>query len=188
MKTTADLERCYQTLGLRSDASLSETKSAFRRLALQYHPDRNKSLAAQAKFNAIAEAYSAILRSQGIDAGRPVHDINDAIVVEELGKLSFTILTEKEAAHSASAEQFEEEVRKRFNPTLATGTFCRIGHRWFEIESHGGVGSSLFHRHSSGGQSLIEWYKAADGTDRWKGISWDDFWSYVRKYASTAAV
>ena len=45
----------YKVLGLTRDASESEVKKAFRQLARQYHPDKNKADDAEEKFREIAE-------------------------------------------------------------------------------------------------------------------------------------
>lgn len=53
---------CYDLLGLYEGASMQEIKTAYRRLALRYHPDRNLSKQDGEKFKLITEAYG-ILRS-----------------------------------------------------------------------------------------------------------------------------
>ncbi len=50
----------YEVLGLKRDATPAAIKDAFRRLALQYHPDRNKSPGAEERFKEIAEAYAVL--------------------------------------------------------------------------------------------------------------------------------
>ena len=45
----------YKVLGLEKTASERDIKKAFRSLALQYHPDKNKSDDAEEKFREIAE-------------------------------------------------------------------------------------------------------------------------------------
>ena len=44
----------YQLLGVPRDASENEIKKAFRRLAIKYHPDKNKDPDAQEEFVKIA--------------------------------------------------------------------------------------------------------------------------------------
>lgn len=51
----------YEVLGVSRDASEQDIKSAYRKLALQYHPDRNPGdKAAEDKFKEAAEAYSVL--------------------------------------------------------------------------------------------------------------------------------
>ncbi|CDQ69872.1 dnaJ homolog subfamily B member 9 [Oncorhynchus mykiss] len=50
----------YDILGVPKDASERQIKKAFHKLAMKYHPDRNKSPGAEAKFREIAEAYETL--------------------------------------------------------------------------------------------------------------------------------
>ncbi len=50
----------YKILGVDRDASKDEIKKVYRRLALKYHPDRNKSPDAEDKFKEISEAYAVL--------------------------------------------------------------------------------------------------------------------------------
>ncbi|KTB47973.1 molecular chaperone DnaJ [Dehalogenimonas alkenigignens] len=50
----------YEVLGVARGASDEDIKKAFRKLAFQYHPDRNKEADAEAKFKEINEAYSVL--------------------------------------------------------------------------------------------------------------------------------
>ncbi|MEM4364638.1 MAG: molecular chaperone DnaJ [Candidatus Nitrosocaldus sp.] len=50
----------YEVLGVSRNATKEEIKQAYRRLALKYHPDRNKSPDAEEKFKLISEAYAVL--------------------------------------------------------------------------------------------------------------------------------
>lgn len=50
----------YEVLGVSKTASQDEIKSAYRKLALKYHPDRNKEEGAAEKFMEIQEAYDVL--------------------------------------------------------------------------------------------------------------------------------
>jgi molecular chaperone DnaJ len=50
----------YEVLGLEHGASADDVKKAFRKLAYQYHPDRNKEKGSEEKFKEISEAYAVL--------------------------------------------------------------------------------------------------------------------------------
>jgi len=50
----------YTVLGVQKGASKEQIKDAYRKLALQYHPDRNKSPDAEGKFKEISESYAVL--------------------------------------------------------------------------------------------------------------------------------
>ena len=50
----------YEVLGVSKNATDAELKSAFRKLAKQYHPDINKEAGAEEKFKEIQEAYAVL--------------------------------------------------------------------------------------------------------------------------------
>ena len=50
----------YKVLGVDKKSSKQEIKKAFRKLAVQYHPDKNDSPDAEEKFRKIAEAYEVL--------------------------------------------------------------------------------------------------------------------------------
>jgi len=54
----------YEVLGIERGASEEEIKKAFRKLAFQYHPDRNKEANAEARFKEVNEAYEILSDSE----------------------------------------------------------------------------------------------------------------------------
>jgi len=50
----------YEVLGVSKDTQLNEIKSQYRKLALKFHPDRNKSSEAAEHFKEISEAYAVL--------------------------------------------------------------------------------------------------------------------------------
>lgn len=54
----------YEVLGVQKGSSKDEIKDAYRKLAMQFHPDRNKDLGAEEKFKEISEAYAVLSDDQ----------------------------------------------------------------------------------------------------------------------------
>jgi len=80
----------YKTLGLTSNASKSQIKRAYRKLAMKYHPDKNDTPQAQIIFIEINEAYSYLTDENNQQVKKPVvknsSRKNSKISQEELNK------------------------------------------------------------------------------------------------------
>ena len=50
----------YEVLGVPKDASKDDIKKAYRKLAMEFHPDRNKAPEAEEKFKELSEAYAIL--------------------------------------------------------------------------------------------------------------------------------
>ncbi|MDQ3807943.1 MAG: molecular chaperone DnaJ [Thermoproteota archaeon] len=70
----------YEVLGVQKNASKEEIKNAYRKLALQYHPDRNKDPTAEEKFKELSEAYAVL----SDDEKRKRYDIYGHVGAEEV--------------------------------------------------------------------------------------------------------
>lgn len=65
----------YEILGLKETASADEIRKAYRKLALHYHPDRNRGDAtAEERFKAISEAYAVLTDAEK----RKLYDLSRA--------------------------------------------------------------------------------------------------------------
>jgi curved DNA-binding protein CbpA len=54
------MNNCYETLGIERAATHEQIVSAFRKMVLMYHPDRNHSPEAKEKFIRVHEAFEVI--------------------------------------------------------------------------------------------------------------------------------
>jgi DnaJ like chaperone protein len=60
------LTEAYETLGVKVDSSDDEIKKAYKKLAIKYHPDRNKEPDAKEKMQKINAAYTLIKKERNI--------------------------------------------------------------------------------------------------------------------------
>ncbi|HZW57767.1 MAG TPA: molecular chaperone DnaJ [Nitrososphaerales archaeon] len=57
---SAEKRDYYEVLGVAKDSTKDQIKAAYRKLAMQYHPDRNKSPGAEDRFKEVSEAYAVL--------------------------------------------------------------------------------------------------------------------------------
>jgi molecular chaperone DnaJ len=115
----------YEVLGVGRDSDEGALKSAYRKLALKYHPDRNpNNPEAEEKFKEAAEAYSVLSDAQkraaydrfghqgvsgagqGFDGGVPFTDLEDI-----LGAFGFSDLFGQRTGRARNRQQRGEDVR-----------------------------------------------------------------------------
>ncbi len=62
----------YQCLGVSAESNLEQVKSAYKRLALIYHPDKNKHPDATTKFQEISHAYHKLASPKEVTFTFPI--------------------------------------------------------------------------------------------------------------------
>ena len=108
----------YKLLGVSKRATNDEIKQAYRKLALEFHPDRNDSKRAEEKFKQISEAYS-ILSDTG---KRKEYDR----FLEVMGPLATTT-----SIYAAWANHLEQSFKMHVSecPVCSSGNqFCTQGY------------------------------------------------------------
>jgi molecular chaperone DnaJ len=104
----------YEILGVPRNATKEEIKRAYRRLVLQYHPDRNKSPEAEEKFKEISEAYAVL----SDDEKRRIYDM--------YGHAGLSGTYTSEEVFRSSGSYFDEIFKD-----LGLGSFESIFERFF---------------------------------------------------------
>ncbi|XP_008800907.1 dnaJ homolog subfamily B member 3-like [Phoenix dactylifera] len=131
---------CYAVLGVRPDASAGEIRSAYRKLAMKWHPDkrgREPWLAEEAnrRFQQIHEAYQVLSdekRRTLYDAGLydPVQDNEDEVegfhdFVQEMLMLMRNVRREEKEHSLEELQQMLAEMARDFATPLSSP-------RWFD--------------------------------------------------------
>jgi len=99
----------YHVLGLSPGATRKQIKSAYRKLALRYHPDRNHSDGAARKFQEITEAYDVLLTHPDEGSG---DDASYDQMAEELYRRERERMKERARAQQEKRRQQDEYFNK----------------------------------------------------------------------------
>ena len=93
----------YKILGIDKSCNENDIKKAYKKLAFQYHPDKNKSSDAESKFREISEAYDILMNTDkrrmydnfGYDSiSGDIPQINPLDLFQSLFNVDFTGLGE----------------------------------------------------------------------------------------------
>ncbi|XP_052194142.1 uncharacterized protein LOC127802395 [Diospyros lotus] len=138
----------YSVLGIRKDASFCDIRSAYRKLAMKWHPDRwtkNPAVAGEAKsrFQKIQEAYS-VLSDEGkrsmYDAG--VLDLFDED--EGMGDFMYDLLKMMDKNKVTGEEESLEDLQRSFMETFGADLAGYYGTEYptAKKRSHDGASSA----------------------------------------------
>lgn len=122
----------YEVLGITKNTSKEDIKGAYRKLALKYHPDRNKEAGAEERFKEISEAYAVL----SDDEKRKRYDTYGHVDPGE--------------AFRGSEANFEEVFRD-----MGFGGFQSIFEQFFGRGGFGGFGADLFGFGRRKGRDLV---------------------------------
>jgi len=100
----------YSMLKVAPTASVHEIKKSFRKLAMKYHPDKNKEDYAQEVFQELSEAYSILSDSE------KRRDYDELFLDEDELAAQYADSSEKEPASSESADSSTIETAARAEP------------------------------------------------------------------------
>jgi len=144
----AEKKDYYDVLGVERSASQDEIKKAFRKLAFQYHPDRNKEPDAEEKFKEISEAYAVLSdeqkKAQYDRFGHAEGDwalkafaaqmksvFRDSDIFARLGGDEFVVLL------TNTSKKLAEDIIERFRQSL--GKYIQKANRGYDIAFSYGI-------------------------------------------------
>lgn len=138
----------YEILGLGKDASEAELKKSYRKLALAFHPDKNKAPGASEAFKAIGNAY-AVLSDPEKKRQYDLYGDEDVSSLRGRGRHGF--YEYEDPSHGFQGDMTAEEIFNMFfgGGMPGSNVYVRRGGRW---QRQGGHGSDQHsgHAHSNG--------------------------------------
>ena len=84
-----DFEKYYKILGVNKNSSNDEIKKAYKKMALKYHPDKNKTTDTSEKFKEISEAYQILTNKEKYNNTSNFNNSDDFVNANELFKEFF---------------------------------------------------------------------------------------------------
>lgn len=119
----------YEILGVSKSATNDEIKAAFRRLAKQYHPDKNPSPNAKAIFEKILKAYNVLINSHSrkrYDEGffsPPINTLNKRKAGEGKNKTKEWSFTEEELKRRQYYQTYYKTKQREKQETIPKQTY-----------------------------------------------------------------
>lgn len=105
----------YDTLNVSPNATYNEIKSAYYKLTLKYHPDKNKSKEATRMFQNISDAYEVI----GNFASRKKYDRSIAVKRVDIDKIQRPpTTTEYSKQHLSKIYDFDDWLRSHYGKSF----------------------------------------------------------------------
>lgn len=129
----------YDILGVQRNATKDEIKNEYRKLALKYHPDRNKEPGAEERFKEVSEAYAILSddekRAQydrfghaGIDSRYSAEDIFRGVDFDEIFRdMGFGFGGFESIFDTFFGGGRRARSPQRTGPSLRLGDFVRTG-------------------------------------------------------------
>lgn len=113
----------YEILGVKTDATIAEIKTAYRKLARKYHPDINKNTEAISIFKEITCAYETLSNSEK----RNQYDIINGIFKEEKTTTYTQNTTQSTNSYSKTSKETSNKTEKtKTSHKKKTNTFSLI--------------------------------------------------------------
>ena len=125
----------YKILGISKSASDNDIKKAYKKLAFQYHPDKNKSSDAESKFREISEAYDILMNTDkrriydnfGYDSiSGDIPQINPLDLFQSLFNVDFTGLGENMHSNIFVFSDLSSSPFLNNNPVLKYDLECSL--------------------------------------------------------------
>jgi len=128
---------CYEILGIQGGASQKEIKTAYRKLSLKYHPDKNKNEKDDYKFKQIIEAYQFLRREEKMGHKKSEVDIEYTYV----NFWRYYDKTDNESQFSGSDfGRFGNPFGVKFNQTYDHNQEKPASHMFTHVLLYGGLG------------------------------------------------
>lgn len=123
------LNKYYKTLGLLPGADQAAVRKAFRKLAMKYHPDKNPSASAQAKFIAVTEAYEILTGKKPAPTTRASRSKSAQKRQSPSSPANASAQSDEERVRKAKERQ-EEQAKREFEENERFYRLLTTGWRW----------------------------------------------------------